>query len=359
MESMTSHERMKRTYEHREVDRVPITDYAWESTVANWNKQGLPPNIVWEDYFGLDKIARITEVHIDTSPRCKKKIIEDAPGYRIEKDEWGVTKKNFKPISTTPIYLDHEVHDLPSWTVAKERMFPSKDRINWDIWKKNYKFWRENGYWIEVGPWFGYDIVNTRMVGQETTLIAMLDDPEWVRDMFDHGCNLTLALLDMIWKEGYEFDELLWYDDLGYKNGLMISKQLWSDLVKPYQQKTIHWAHAHSIKAHMHSCGRVNDLIPDLVEMGLDCINPMEIKAGMDPLQMKKDFGKDLCIRGGFDIMKWMDIGLAEADIREKLPTLKEGSGYVFSSDHSIADSVTVENYRRIVEIAKEVGRND
>jgi len=357
MRELTTHERMTRIYNHQEADRVPVTDWAWESTIANWHAQGMPQNVAWEDFFGLDKIARITETQIDTSPRCEAKVIEETDSYRIEKDCWGITKKNFKPISATPFYLDYEIHDRESWDIARQRMVPSRDRVNWDIWRQNYTYWRENGYWIEVGPWFGYDIVNARTMGTEATLLAMVDYPEWMIDMFNHGCDLSLTLLDLIWDAGYEFDELLWYDDIGYKNGLMISRDMWYEMVRPYQKRVIEWAHRHGIKAQLHSCGRVESLIPDFIEIGLDALNPMEVKAGMDPIALKRKFGQEISFRGGFDIRNWTDISLAEAEILEKLPILKENGGYVFSSDHSISDNVSLENYMRIVEIAKTAGK--
>lgn len=357
MDRMTSNERMRRTYEHRDTDRVPITDWIWESTVANWRAAGLPSDVAWEEYFGLEKIARVTELDIDTSPRCEKVVIEDTDSYRIVKDEWGITKKNFKPISTTPMYLDYEIHDRASWEAAKVRMVPDKDRINWSVWEKNYKYWRENGYWIEVGPWFGYDIVNARIMGTETTLMGMIDDPEWILDMMNTGCDLTLNLLDMLWDAGYDFDELLWYDDLGYKNHLMISKQMYRDMVKPYQKRTIEWAHAKGLKTQLHSCGKVKDLIPEFIEIGLDCLNPLEVKAGMDTVEIKHEFGGDIALRGGFDIREWTDPERAEANVRAKLPELMKGGGYVFSSDHSIADTVTMDTYRHIVKTVKDAGR--
>ena len=357
MTELTSYERMKRTYEHKDPDRVPITDWAWESTLGNWHKAGIPKDMKWEDYFGLENIARITELDIDTSPRCGKIIIEETESYRIEKDEWGITKKNWKPMSTTPMYLDFEIHDPDSWRIAKERMTPTRDRIDWSFLKTNYKYWRENNYWIEVGPWFGFDIVNSRTMGTETTLMAMVDDPEWIRDMVDTGCDLALSLLDMIWDEGYEFDELLFYDDLGYKGNLLISIDMYRDLVKPYQKRAIEWAHAKGLKTQLHSCGKVEPLIPDFIGIGLDCLNPLEVKAGMDTIKIKNEFGKDLALRGGFDIRNWTDPETAEEDIRAKLPALMEGSGYIFSSDHSIADTVTIPTYKHIVEVVKELGK--
>lgn len=154
------------------------------------------------------------------------------------------------------------------------------------------------------------------------------------------------------------FDELMWFDDMAYRNGLLFSKDMWRSIVRSYQKRTIDWAHAHGIRAHLHCCGRITDLIPDLIELGLDALNPMEVKAGMDPIRFKADIGQDLVLRGGFDIQKWSDPRHVEEDIRRILPAMMKSGGYIFSSDHSVADSVGLENYRRIVALVKDLGRS-
>ena len=85
---MTSKERIKRMFEHREADRVPITDSPWEGTLARWKKEGMPPDMDWRDYFQVDKIEMI---NVDISPRYEKKLIEENADYRITTTEWGVT----------------------------------------------------------------------------------------------------------------------------------------------------------------------------------------------------------------------------------------------------------------------------
>jgi uroporphyrinogen decarboxylase len=293
---------------------------------------------------------------IDSSPRFQAEVIEETGTYRIERDIWGVTKKNFRPVSTTPLYLDFAIRDRETWAAAKDCMTPERDRINWQYLERNYRTWRAEGAWIYVTPWFGYDIVNARMCGTETVLIAMMDDPDWVVDMFHHGCDLSLALLDEMWAQGYTFDELMWFDDMAYRSGMMFSKRMWREMLMPYQQRVIDWAHAHGIKAHLHCCGDINTLIPALIEMGLDALNPLEVKAGMDPAWVKATYGSDLVLRGGCNAMLWGDWEKAEADIRRLLPVMMEGGGYVFASDHSIPDYTEMETYRRIVGLAREMG---
>lgn len=353
MKEMTAHERMTRVYEHREPDRVPIGDAAWESTIARWHQEGLPRSVPWDRYLGLDLIVVIP---IDTSPRFPVEIIKETETYRIERDEWGVTKKNFKPVRATFEHLNNTVKDRKSWEIAKERMTPSEDRVDWQQLERFYSGWRKEGAWILTAPWFGYDIVNARMCDTATILYAMAEDPDWIKEMCDHGCDLSISMLDMLWEKGYTFDEVWWFDDMAYRNGMIFSKEMWRAIVRPYQKRTVDWAHAHGIKAHLHCCGRILELIPELIELGIDALNPLEVKAGMNPVAIKKEYGRDLVLRGGFDVQHWSNPQKVEEEIRTILPIMMESGGYVFSSDHSIPDSVSLIDYAHIIKLVKEVG---
>lgn len=355
MIEMTSYERFKRMYEHREADRVPMGAGPWASTIARWEREGLPKGVHIQEYFGLDRGGGLPGM--DTTPRFPREVIEETDTYIIDRDAWGTTKKNWKPVSSTPLGIDHLIKDADSWYKAKERMTPSQDRVAWVQLDETYKQLRRQEAWIVAAPMFGYDIVNARIVGTETLLLAMAADPEWVMDILNHLCDLALALLDMVWDAGYPFDELSWFDDMGYRNGLLFSKRMWHEMVQPYQVRTIEWAHRHGIKANLHSCGNIMELVPDLVEMGLDGLNPLEVKAGMDPLGIKRDYGDRLLLCGGLDVRRWDVYEEAEADICEKLPVLKASGGYVFGPDHSVPDSISLDTFRRIVELGKRAGR--
>jgi uroporphyrinogen decarboxylase len=195
------------------------------------------------------------------------------------------------------------------------------------------------------------------MVGTERVLIAMVEDPEWIVDMVRTELETELALLDKVWDEGYTFDSILWYDDMGYKQNQFFSLRMYRNLLKPFHQKAIDWAHAKGIKAHLHSCGDVRPFIPELVEMGLDAINPLEVKAGMDPVRLKQQYGSDLVFHGGVNAVLWDQPEAIQAEMEAVIPMMKENGGYIFSSDHSVPSSVGLEDFRRIVELAKDLGR--
>jgi uroporphyrinogen decarboxylase len=97
-------------------------------------------------------------------------------------------------------------------------------------------------------------------------------------------------------------------------------------------------------------------LIPDILETGIDALNPLEIKAGMDPVKLKKEYGDRLVLHGGINAVLWDKKEKIISEIERLVPVLKENGGYIFSSDHSIPNSVSLDNFTKIVAAAKEYG---
>ena len=246
--------------------------------------------------------------------------------------------------------------DRDGWARAKRRMRPERDRIDWDRLRADYPRWRERGDWIVAGLWFGFDVTHARMVGTERLLMAMVEDPEWVVEMWTHQLDVGLALLEMVWDAGYAFDEVNWPDDMGYKANQFFSLSMYRELLKPLHKRAIDWAQARGVRARLHSCGDINPFVAELVGIGLDGLNPLEVKAGMDPVAIKDRWGGQLLLHGGVNAVNWDKPDAIEVEIREKVPRLKERGGYVFASDHSIPESVSREDFRRIINLAKEMG---
>lgn len=353
MDKMTSRERIARMYAHQEADRIPIIDSPWPSTIERWHREGMPVGMDYIQYFGLDSVARI---QVDSSPRYDEKTIEETDAYMIHTTAWGATLKNWKHAASTPEFLDFTIRDRQSWAKARSRMVPARDRINWNHLKEYYPRWRAAGQWIQAGLWFGFDVTHSWIVGTERLLLALVEDPDWCRDMFSHELETQLALLDMVWDEGYRFDCIGWPDDMGYKGTQFFSLEMYRDLVKPFQKRAIDWAHAKGVKAHLHSCGNINPFIPELIGIGLDALNPLEVKAGMDPIGIKNTYGRDLVLHGGINAVLWDYPDRIRAEMERVIPVMKQGGGYLFASDHSIPSSVSLEDFRAIVALAKELG---
>jgi uroporphyrinogen decarboxylase len=353
---MTSHERFARMYAHQEADRVPIIDSPWGATIERWHREGLPAGVSFVDYLDLDHVAPIG---VDNSPRYEAVTIEETEEYRVRTTAWGATLKEWKHAGSVPEFLDFTIIDPETWRAAKARMTPVRDRVPWQHLRTHYRKWRESGCWIEARLWFGFDVTHSWTVGTERLLMALVENPEWCVDMFQTFLDLDLALLDLMWDEGYTFDSVNWPDDMGYKHSQFFSVGTYRRLLKPVHQRAVEWAHAKGVKTRLHSCGDINPFIPDLVAIGIDALNPLEVKAGMDPVHLKKTYGEKLLLHGGINAVLWDDLEAIEAEMRRVLPVLKESGGYIFSSDHSVPSSVSLEGFRQIVALAKELGRYD
>lgn len=354
MKELTSRERFLRMYEHREADRVPVIDHPWAATLERWQREGMPKDADYVDFFGLDRLGG---VGVDNSPRYPVQTLEETEEYIVYKSGWGATLKQWKHQASTPEFLDFTIKDRDSWAAAKARMTVDPDRIPWDHLRKNYPTWRQQGRWIVGHLWFGFDVTHAWAVGTERVLFAMADDPDWCVDMFNTYLDLNLALMDMAWEAGFTFDEVNWPDDMGYKGKQFFSLNTYRELLKPVQKRAADWAHAKGCKVRLHSCGNVVPFIPEFVEIGIDALNPIEVKAGMDPLAIKQQFGDKLVLHGGINALLYNNPEALEAEIRRVVPALKQNGGYIFSSDHSVPSSISLEGFRRVVQLAKEVGR--
>jgi uroporphyrinogen decarboxylase len=114
---------------------------------------------------------------------------------------------------------------------------------------------------------------------------------------------------------------------------------------------------ADRVKAKYHSCGDINPFLPDLIEIGIDGLHPLEVKAGMDPVAVKHAYGGSLVLHGGVDARLWEDEARMENYVRRLLPVMKAGGGYIFSTDHTIPESAPLAAFGRIVNLARELGR--
>lgn len=351
---MTTHERMTRILAHKEADRVPITDSPWGPTLDRWHREGLPKGIAWDRHFALDRFASIG---VDNSPRFPGRKIEETEEWVITYTNWGATIKNWKKHGGVPEFIDFEVKDRDSWAKARARMTPTRDRIDFGYLQANYANWRKQGAWIQAGFWFGFDITHSWFLGTDKVLMAMVEDPEWIIEVMNHELDLNIALYEMVWDAGYHFDAISWPDDMGYKGKTFFSLDMYREILKPIHKRATDWAHSKGAKVHLHSCGDVRSFIPDLIEIGIDMLNPLEVKAGMDPAWLKRMYGKQLTFHGGLNAALFWDMAKMEEHMRQVIPAMKQDGGYILSSDHSVPDSVSFEQFGRFVELAKALGR--
>lgn len=182
-------------------------------------------------------------------------------------------------------------------------------------------------------------------------LMNMLIEQEHVEKLLDRLLDIHLETVDRVLSGiGDSIDVLMFGDDLGTQNTTMISRDLYKQLIYPRQKKLFQYVHDHSnAKVFLHSCGAISSIIGDLIDAGVDILNPVQIGAtGMEPKKLKQEFGKDVVFwGGGIDTQHVLASGTPEqvrdAVLRNCDIFMKDG-GFVFNQVHNIVDGVPPEN---------------
>jgi len=163
--------------------------------------------------------------------------------------------------------------------------------------------------------------------------------------------------------EGIPIDVVQMADDLAGQNSMLISPISYRRQLKPFHKEMFDYIHARTdAKIFFHSCGSIRALIPDLIEIGVDILNPVQVSAAnMDSAELKREFGQDICFWGGgvdtqnaFDDTHTPDI--VRADVHRRVEDLKPGGGFVFNTVHNIQGNVPPENIMAMWETLQEYG---
>ena len=376
---MLARERVLAALNHGEADRLPIHDAPWAAAIDRWHEEGLPVEVNPAEYFDYEIVCFGT----DTSPRFPIEVVEETTEYVVHTTPYGGLRRDHVDYSTTPQIVDYPCKDRADWEEIKPRLGPSRDRVDWEgNWLSGSatddrgeqstletgrgerrrglpgcRKAREQGRFICYSAAVGYDKIQSYVASQEL-LIAIATDPDWVRDMYETDADLAIGMHKIMRDGGFEFDGAWLFCDLGYRNGLLFSPRHFDEQLRPTFQRLFDYFRGQGLPVILHSCGRVSDLIPRFIEDGLACLQPLEVKAGMDLVELKKEFGQEMAFMGGIDVraMADPDPSVIEEEIRAKIPLAKQGGGYIYHSDHSIPTSVGFERYRRVLELVRQYG---
>jgi uroporphyrinogen decarboxylase len=201
-------------------------------------------------------------------------------------------------------------------------------------------------------------------MGMEKFLMALLTEPAFadrlmgtITDIYIESCN---RYLDHV---GPYIQVFTFWDDVAGQDGWMINPSLYRKLIKPKQKRLVEAIKKKTnAKLFYHSCGATRDLIPDLIEIGFDILNPVQVSArGMDTRKLKADFGKEIVFwGGGVDTQKILPFGKpAEVvdEVKRRIDDLAPGGGFVFSAVHNIQAYVPPENIVAAFDTARAYGR--
>lgn len=366
--AMTSRERVTAALNFEPPDRLPVNDSLWDGLQADWIQEGMPAGVTPADHFGWD----IESMFIDASARFDMKILscaagfitfEDRAGYRVKKadgrsgtldfqnyktktrDDWeNVTKPRMildDPSGTARIdsagYFCH-FDPYPTWTEAKKRF---------DVIYARGRFVMFAAY----GPWEA----TWRHHAMDKLLLDVLEDPDWCADMFATYTDLFLAVLQCGLDHGMKPDGIFLVEDMGFKTSLLISPKTWDALLRPCYERIDALLRRHGIRFLMHTDGRMWDLLPRLIEVGVEALNPFEYASGMDIAELRRRYPRQMTCYGNISATGLLgDRAVLNAELRRKIP-FATGGGFILHSDHSIPFGVSYEQYRRACQRAQDI----
>jgi uroporphyrinogen decarboxylase len=193
----------------------------------------------------------------------------------------------------------------------------------------------------------------------ERMLMSMLDEPEFIQELFRAHAQLVIDLYEGMWRRGMEFDGAFLADDLGYHTAPLISPALYRELVLPHHKRLCDHFAERGLKTFLHSDGNVAPLIPLFLEAGYAGLHPLEAKARLDARALKAQYGNRLVLVGNIDVRKLSGTRQDVEDEVGKILAVKENGGYIYHSDHSVPNSVSFDNYRYAIELVKRYGTYD
>ncbi len=387
---MKSRERIILSLNHKEPDRIPIDLGSTDSSGITWiaynnlkKALGMSGNTRVFDLMQMIvkvevevlKIIESDAVSLIYEPR-EWKSFEFIKGHPIEipervlieeKDngEMLIYSNDGKPSYKRPkggFYFDSIYHplkdaDLPEDIDKGFSFMESYDMPYYmdesfeDLKKRAVILHEKTDYAVVANLWVHLLASGQDLRGFENFMMDLVINKKMAHRFLEKQVEAYIPRIDKYLEAvGNYIDVIQVNDDLGTQNGLQLSKELYVEMLKPYHKKL--WRHIkQKSKKHilLHSCGSIYELIPDLIEMGIDAINPVQVSAkNMDSKKLKTEFGKDITFwGGGCDTQKILPQGNPK-DVKEEVKRRAEdlfgSGGFVFCQVHNIQPDVPVEN---------------
>lgn len=198
--------------------------------------------------------------------------------------------------------------------------------------------------------------------GFEDWFADLAGDPDLATALFEATIEVTGGQATALLKEvGDIVDVIAMGDDLGFQHGPMVSPDMYKRLLKPWHAKYLDTLRQNSSAfIHFHCCGSINLLLDDLIEIGVDAINPVQVSAtGMGSAELASEFGDRVSFWGAVDTQQVLPNGTPDevrAEVKKRIGDLAPGGGYIFSAVHNIQPDVPLENILAMYEAANEYG---
>jgi uroporphyrinogen decarboxylase len=340
---------------HESPDRVPVDYYARSEVSAAFVKAlGLASEEALIERLGVD----LRGVGPGFRPWSDPLAYAD-PTVRVADgvyyDIWGV---GFRPNQTAAgFYMDlahGPLQRLSSISELDDYPWPTADL--WDYSTLCAQAEAHAAHWVWAHS-RGIFEISWFMRGFNEFMEDLVLAPDRATALMDRIQEYLMERTRRILEAGAgRIDMVEYNDDVGGQNGLLISPAMWRAFIKPRMAAFVRLCKAYGAAIRFHSCGGVRPIIPDLIEIGVDVLNPVQtIAAGMEPAGLKRDFGDRICFNGGIDTQYLLPRASRSEVARETetiIRTLGRNGGYILGPSHVFQGDVPIENIRAVYETA-------
>lgn len=381
---MNARERVMLALDHKEPDRIPIDlggsicssihknayidlkEYLGmeveELKMADYVQQLPYLDEALLERFGVD--FRMVQLPAATAPDVA--IFEEGDYYAFI-DRWG--SKLHMP-KEDGLYFDWV--DFPIKEATMEALdnyawpWPDPPEVNARLRQQAKALYENTDYALVGSAVIGGGIFEqpARIMGLENFLIALIREPKFADRMMEQITDIYIESCSNYLEQVGEYLQVFTYwDDVSGQDGWLISPDLYRKMIKPKQRRLLEAIKSKTdAKVYYHGCGAVFDLIPDLIDLGFDILNPVQVSArGMDTKRLKAEYGKDITFwGGGVDTQYVLPFGTPQEvadEVKRRIDDLAPGGGFVFAAVHNIQALVPPENIVTAFETALECGR--
>ena len=346
---MTSKQRVTAALNFRESDRVPRMFNSFDEEFTRWWRER-HGDVGPEEFSGSDMTVAVAN---ETAWPTRAGVVEERPGEQVTRNGWGWLERRTSG-TTFAVMFDHALDGRPDPDTLEfddpllDLRYAAAQRGFEELSKQRYVMAKTGGPYLRVAM----------MRGEENFWMDIADDPGWVKAMVDRVADhITAVGVESIRRFGCQDTGIAIYDDCAANWGPFLSPDTYEALFLPALRRMIGaYKAAGAANVMFHSDGNVLPYLDMWVDAGIDAINPIEYRLGMDPVKLRNQYGEHLACIGGMCNTEILPRG-DRAEIRDHVAHLFEaaaGGGFVIGTA-SISSSVSVPTFEYVVELLDEL----
>jgi hypothetical protein len=364
-------DRMNKALRHEEPDRVPVSDFFWGGFLKRWRQElGLPDSANPYRYYDLD--WQVTLPNMDPRIRTFETIAESSEEVTVRTGFGAVIRKKFD--LAMPAFIGFDTGTIAQLEALEfdsawddRRYFSAGDN---QIAGVGDRFERNSPPWIGTVKSLHSDFpvygsvceaqeLLWRIIGSENLMYWIGEHPERLGAQIERVGRFCIELAEaQIRAAGGLLDGMVVWGDVAYKKCMLFSPAYWRKWFKPVVAELVRVCHNAGLPVIYHGCGNATRIFVDLIECGIDAYNPLEAKAGLDVVELRRELGHRLAFCGNMDVLLWAEGSLGEirSEVLRKLEAGR-GGGFIFQSDHSVPSNISAERYEYVVNLVRRHGR--